>query len=97
MEQDGREWPPAAGVAIVIFGQRIVHRVAGFSGFRAWNRKDRIVEALTSISKSTNYKTTIAGAVSAGAYAWANAGSLDSRHLLVCVGMAVFAFLSKDA
>jgi hypothetical protein len=55
------------------------------------------VEALTSIGKSTNYKTTIAGALSAGAYAWANAGNLDSRHLLVCVGMAVFAFLSKDA
>ncbi len=47
--------------------------------------------------KTTNYKTTIAGALSAGAYAWANAGNLDSRHLLVCVGMAVFAFLSKDA
>ena len=55
------------------------------------------MENLTSMGKSTNYKTTIAGAVSAAAYAWANAGSLDSRHLLVCVGMAVFAFLSKDA
>jgi hypothetical protein len=70
------------------------------------------VEALTSIGKASidkttidkesagktmNYKTTIAGAVSAGAYAWANAGNLDARHLLVCVGMAVFAFLSKDA
>jgi hypothetical protein len=51
----------------------------------------------TSIGETANYKTTIAGALSAGAYAWANAGNLDARHLLVCVGMAVFAFLSKDA
>lgn len=51
----------------------------------------------TTIGKTANYKTTIAGALSAAAYAWANAGSLDSKHLLVCVGMAVFAFLSKDA
>jgi hypothetical protein len=55
------------------------------------------VEAINSNYKISNYKTTVAGALSAGAYAWANAGSLDSRHLLVCVGMAVFAFLSKDA
>jgi hypothetical protein len=55
------------------------------------------VADLSSMGKATNYRTTIAGAVSAGAYAWANAGNLDSRHLLVCMGMAVFAFLSKDA
>jgi len=55
------------------------------------------VADLSSMGKATNYRTTIAWAVSAGAYAWANAGNLDSRHLLVCMGMAVFAFLSKDA
>jgi hypothetical protein len=46
---------------------------------------------------NSNYKTTIAGALSAGAYAWANAGNLDFKHLLVPMAMAVFAFLSKDA
>jgi hypothetical protein len=55
------------------------------------------VAGLTPDYKTTNYKTTIAGAVSAGAYAWANAGKLDFKHLAVVVGMAVFAFLAKDA
>ena len=55
-------------------------------------RKDTTVAEATS-----NYKTTIAGALSAGAYAWANAGNLDFKRLLVAVGMAVFAFLAKDA
>ena len=44
-----------------------------------------------------SWKTTAAGAVSAGVYAWANAGSLDGRHLAVAVGIAVFGYLAKDA
>lgn len=44
-----------------------------------------------------SWKTTAAGAISAGVYAWANAGGMDVKHLAVAVGIAVFGYLAKDA
>jgi hypothetical protein len=44
-----------------------------------------------------NWKTTVAGAVGAGMYAWVNAGNLDLKHVAIAVAMAVFAYLAKDA
>ena len=43
-----------------------------------------------------NYKTTIAGLVTAAVYAWANAGNVHGKQLIVAVLIAVTGALCKD-
>jgi uncharacterized membrane protein YccC len=43
-----------------------------------------------------DWKTTVAGCVAAGFYAWANAGHLNPKQLAVVVALAVFGYLCPD-
>jgi hypothetical protein len=54
-------------------------------------------EAAEEAAAMKSWKTTAAGAISAGVYAWANAGGMDVKHLAVAVGIAMFGYLAKDA
>jgi len=43
-----------------------------------------------------NWKTTLAGMVAAGVYAWATSAAKDPKQLLVAVAIAVFGAVCKD-
>lgn len=45
----------------------------------------------------SSWKTTLAGAVIAGLYAWENSGSLDAKRAAIVFAIAALGALSKDA
>lgn len=46
---------------------------------------------------ASSWKTTVVGLVSAGLYAWANAGNMDAKHIAVTVLMAVIGAAMHDS